>query len=57
LAGGTSFAPREQHLYVDYEVIASHYTGWALSEIRGMSARQRIYWLAMIKWRREKFRG
>jgi hypothetical protein len=56
LAGETSFAPKEQHLYIDYEVIASSYVGWSLNEIRGMSARQREYWLKMIVWKREKTR-
>jgi hypothetical protein len=43
-------------LYATYEAIASHYPGWQLSEIRGMSARQRNYWMAMIKWKRERAR-
>ena len=50
------FSPSEQTLYLDYEVIASNYPGWQLNEIRSMSARQRQYWLAMIKWKREKQR-
>jgi hypothetical protein len=41
-------------LYLDYEVIAQTYSGWSLNEVRGMSARQRKYWLAMIRWKREK---
>lgn len=43
-------------MYLDYEVIASEYRGWPLSEIRGMSSRQREYWLNMIKWKRERVR-
>jgi len=43
-------------LYAVYDNISINYPGWQLSEIRNMSARQRDYWLAMIKWRREKFR-
>jgi hypothetical protein len=54
LVGGISFAPNEQSLYLDYELIVSEYRGWSLTEVRGMSARQREYWLKMLKWKREK---
>jgi hypothetical protein len=57
LGGGISFAPNEQSLYLDYELIVSEYIGWPLSEVRGMSARQREYWIKMIKWKREKRSG
>jgi hypothetical protein len=56
LAGAICFSPSEQNLYLDYEVIANNYPGWQLNEIRLLSARQRQYWLAMIKWKREKQR-
>jgi hypothetical protein len=52
-----SFVPNEQALYVNYDVIASNYSGWTLSEIRAMTGRQRNYWLKMISWKREKSRG
>jgi hypothetical protein len=56
LAGRICFNPDERSLYAVYEAIASNYPGWQLSEIRGMSARQRDYWMAMIKWKRERMR-
>jgi hypothetical protein len=56
LAGAICFSPDEQTLYLDIEVIASNYPGWQLNEIRSLSARQRQYWLAMIKWKRDKAR-
>ena len=56
MAGAICFSPNEQNLYLDYEVIANNYPGWQLNEIRLLSARQRQYWLAMIKWKREKQR-
>jgi hypothetical protein len=55
--GWTSFVPNEQALYVNYDVIASNYTGWSLSEIRAMTMRQRTYWLKMIHWKRERARA
>ena len=57
MAGGICFGPKEQILYRIYDVIASNYIGWGLDEIRAMSARQREYWLAMIRWKREKERS
>lgn len=56
MAGEISFAPREQRLYLDYDAIASNYIGWGLNEIRAMSARQREYWLKLIKWKQDKYR-
>jgi hypothetical protein len=32
-------------------VIAKHYPGWSLNEIRGMTGRQRRFWMAMIEWK------
>ena len=54
--GGPVSTLTSRSLYIDYEVIATNYTGWALSEIRAMSARQREYWLKMIKWKRDRVR-
>jgi hypothetical protein len=56
LVGRICFNPDERNLYRIYDWIASAYPGWQLSEIRNMSARQRDYWLAVIKWKREKYR-
>lgn len=56
-AGPTSFAPNEQALYVTYDVIASNYSGWTLSEIRAMTMRQRNYWQAMLRWKRDRISG
>lgn len=56
MAGRICFNPNEQALYIDYEVITSNYSGWQLNEIRSLSARQRQYWLKMIKWKRDKAR-
>ena len=53
-AGQTSFVPNEQALYLNYDVIAMHYTGWTLTEIRAMTIRQREYWLRMIRWKKER---
>lgn len=53
-AGRTSFAPSEQALYLNYDVIALNYPGWNLTEIRAMTMRQRKYWFAMIRWKRER---
>jgi hypothetical protein len=55
--GVISFVPNDQALYVNYDVIASNYSGWTLSEIRAMTGRQRNYWLKMITWKRERARG
>jgi hypothetical protein len=30
------------------------YPGWTLSDIRQLTARQRKYWLRMIRWKKEK---
>jgi hypothetical protein len=54
LVGGICFAPDEQRIYLDYDIIATNYPGWGLNEIRAMSARQRQYWLKLIRWKREK---
>jgi len=55
--GPTSFVPNDQALYVNYDVIATTYSGWTLSEIRAMTGRQRNYWLKMITWKQERARG
>jgi phage anti-repressor protein len=54
--GETSFVCNAQALYIIYDTIASNYSGWNFTEIRQMSARQREYWIAMIKWKRERAR-
>ena len=56
MVGRICFNPDEKSLYQVYDAISINYQGWQLSEIRNMSARQRDYWMAMIKWRREKYR-
>jgi hypothetical protein len=38
-------------LYVHYDGIAKHYPGWNLTEIKRMPAREREFWVALIKWR------
>jgi len=38
-------------LYVHYDGIARHYTGWSLSDIKDMCHRERTYWVALIRWR------
>jgi hypothetical protein len=40
------------YLLAIYDTIAREYPGWGLEEIRGMSSRERINWLSLIKWRR-----
>jgi hypothetical protein len=52
--GATCFAPDEQTLYLNYDIISAHNIGWTLSEIRLMTYRQRNYWLKMITWKRDK---
>ena len=52
--GWTSFASSESSNYLNYEVIAQHYPGWSLSEIRSMTGRQRRFWMAMIEWKRAR---
>jgi hypothetical protein len=54
--GSTSFARNEQNLYFAYEKIALNYPGWGLSDIRGLTVRERICWLKLIDWRRDKVR-
>jgi hypothetical protein len=56
-AGPTSFVPNEQALYVIYDVIASNYSGWTLSEIRAMTTRQRKFWQDMLRWKRDRISG
>jgi len=41
-------------LYVHYDGIAKHYPGWNLTEIKGMAARERDHWIALIKWRMDR---
>jgi hypothetical protein len=38
-------------LYFDYEVISSDHLGWTLEDIKGMSLRERDYWVAVRQWR------
>ena len=52
--GGTSFAPDEQALYLNYDTIAASYSGWSLSEIQSLTPRQRRYWMKLIQWKRDK---
>lgn len=40
-------------LYWEYEAIATVYNGFSLSDIQGLSVRQRDYWYHMAKWRYE----
>jgi hypothetical protein len=54
--GGTSFVPDEQTLYINYDLIATSYTGWPFSEIQKLTNRQRRYWLDMIRWKRDRVR-
>ena len=52
--GGTCFGLDEQALYIDYHIISENFSGWSLSDVRGMKHRERKYWIAMIKWKRER---
>lgn len=40
--------------YWDFDAIASVYTGFSLSDIQNMTVRQRIYWAAMSRWRKQE---
>jgi hypothetical protein len=35
-------------------VLTQSYPGWTLTEIKTMPARERGYWLELIRWRNEK---
>jgi len=35
-------------------VISRHFTGWTLTEIKGMPAREREFWIDLIKWRADR---
>lgn len=54
LAGGISFAPDLQSLYLDYDSISREYQGWALSDLKQLSYRERRYWRKMMAWRKER---
>jgi hypothetical protein len=41
-------------LYVWYEAISRHFAGWTLTEIKAMPARERDYWLDLIRWGKER---
>lgn len=40
-----------KYLYWDYELIASVYKGFNLSDMQLMTVRQRDFWFRMAKWR------
>lgn len=42
-------------LYVHYDGISRHYPGWSLSDLKGMSHRERTHWVALIKWRMNSY--
>jgi len=36
--------------------MAHEYQGWTLTEIKQMSSRERLYWMALANWRRDSAR-
>jgi hypothetical protein len=40
--------------YWDYDSIATVYKGFSLKDIKTMTVRQRSYWSAMSKWRKQE---
>jgi hypothetical protein len=38
---------------VQFDALSRYYSGWTLSEIKGMPHRERKYWLDLMKWRSE----
>jgi hypothetical protein len=41
-------------LFIYYDFISQHYTGWNLTEIKNMPAAERDYWVSTIKWRSDR---
>jgi len=41
-------------LYIHFDFISRHYPGWNLTEIKGMTERERRHWVDSIKWRNER---
>lgn len=40
--------------YWEYDSIASVYKGFSLGDIKSMTVRQRTYWSAMSRWRKQE---
>lgn len=50
LIGSHFYSANIKHLYWDYNIIASVYKGFSLTEIKRMTVRERKYWNGMAKW-------
>lgn len=53
-AGSISFVRNEQSRYLNYEILASGYPGWSLADIRGLTVRERQWWMKLLEWKKEK---
>lgn len=49
--GPIFYRPNVAELYLLYEYLSRAYTGWTLTEIKSMPARERAYWIEGLKWR------
>jgi len=52
--GPIFYRPNVGLLYIHFDFISRHYPGWNLTEIKGMTERERRHWVDSIKWRNER---